>query len=230
MTKPKKNTPEPTPKSRELKVEHPAGEPFDRERAMADIVVAGVGTNAATAIQFSRATFGEVGITEMVASLRATGTEVAGGSLQSAERLLAAQAASLNAIYGELARRAALNMGEHPDAFDRYMRLALKAQSQCRTTLETLAAIKNPPVVFAKQANISNGPQQVNNGAARGFATSTRTPPHARGESEPEQSRLLEGEQHGGTHLDAGAAGTTAAGNPALEPVAAVNRTEDSSR
>lgn len=34
-----------------------------------------------------------------------------------------------------------------------------KAQSQCRATLETLAAIKNPPVIYAKQANISNGPQ-----------------------------------------------------------------------
>jgi len=32
-------------------------------------------------------------------------------------------------------------------------------------TLETLATIKNPPVVFARQANINNGgQQQVNNG------------------------------------------------------------------
>jgi hypothetical protein len=30
-------------------------------------------------------------------------------------------------------------------------------------TLETLATIKNPPVVFARQANIAQGPQQVNN-------------------------------------------------------------------
>jgi hypothetical protein len=41
--------------------------------------------------------------------------------------------------------------------------MALRAQSQCRATLETLATVKNPPVVFAKQANIANGPQQVNN-------------------------------------------------------------------
>jgi hypothetical protein len=46
-----------------------------------------------------------------------------------------------------------------------YLRLALKAQNQCRMTLETLATIKNPPAVFAKQANIAHGPQQVNNGA-----------------------------------------------------------------
>jgi len=40
----------------------------------------------------------------------------------------------------------------------------LKAQSQCRATLEALAAIKNPPIVYARQANIAAGPQQVNNG------------------------------------------------------------------
>lgn len=28
---------------------------------------------------------------------------------------------------------------------------------------ETLANIKNPPVVYARQANIANGPQQINN-------------------------------------------------------------------
>jgi hypothetical protein len=44
------------------------------------------------------------------------------------------------------------------------MRLALKAQSQSRATVETLAAIKNPPVVYARQANFAAGHQQVNNG------------------------------------------------------------------
>jgi len=44
------------------------------------------------------------------------------------------------------------------------MRLALRAQSQCRATLETLAVIKNPTTVaYVRQANIANGPQQVNN-------------------------------------------------------------------
>ena len=54
------------------------------------------------------------------------------------------------------------------DKLDRcYLRLALKAQSQCRATLATLAAVKNPqPVAFVRQANIAHGPQQVNNAAA----------------------------------------------------------------
>lgn len=37
------------------------------------------------------------------------------------------------------------------------------AKRRCRATLETLAVIKSPPSVFAKQANMANGPQQVNN-------------------------------------------------------------------
>ncbi len=35
----------------------------------------------------------------------------------------------------------------------------------CRATCEAIAVLKNPPV-FARQANIAHGPQQVNNGAA----------------------------------------------------------------
>jgi len=48
-------------------------------------------------------------------------------------------------------------MGQYPEAFERYMTLSLKAQGQALATLETLAAIKCPPVVFARQANINNG-------------------------------------------------------------------------
>lgn len=90
---------------------------------------------------------------------------VGGGDLGRAEEMLIAQAHSLDAIFGILARRAALNAGEYMAACETYLRLALKAQSQCRATLETLAMIKNPPsVAFVRQANIAAGPQQVNNG------------------------------------------------------------------
>ena len=46
-----------------------------------------------------------------------------------------------------------------------YMRLALKAQSQCRSTIEAINEIKNPSSAptFVKQANIGNA-VQVNNG------------------------------------------------------------------
>jgi hypothetical protein len=60
------------------------------------------------------------------------------------EATLATQAVALNAIFTEMARRSGLNMGEYVSASESYMKLALKAQAQCRATIETLAAIKNP--------------------------------------------------------------------------------------
>ena len=58
----------------------------------------------------------------------------------------------------------AANLSKSLDIAERLMRLGLKAQSQARATLETLAQIKNPPVVYARQANVASGPQQNNFG------------------------------------------------------------------
>lgn len=72
---------------------------------------------------------------------------------------------ALNAIFNELARRAANNMGTYLGTTETYLRLALKAQAQSRATVEALAEMKKPhSVAFVKQANIAHGPQQVNNG------------------------------------------------------------------
>jgi hypothetical protein len=70
-----------------------------------------------------------------------------------------AQAVTPNAMFTQLANQSI--QSQYVEHLDRYMRLALKAQGQCRATLETLAAIKNPPTVFARQANIAQGLQQV---------------------------------------------------------------------
>ena len=53
------------------------------------------------------------------------------------------------------------------------LRLALKAQAQCARTVEVLAAMKNPPIVFAKQANIAHGHQQINNNQPSTYAGKT---------------------------------------------------------
>src|SRR6266498_1544147 len=87
------------------------------------------------------------------------------GNLGREEAMLTAQAHTLDVLFNTLARRAAGR--EYLAQYEAFMRLALKAQSQCRTTVETLAAIKNPQTVaFVRQANIAAGPQQVNNGIA----------------------------------------------------------------
>ncbi len=84
------------------------------------------------------------------------------GDMHRAESMLLAQAQTLNSVFNSLARTA--KKQEYAKPFEMYLRLAFKAQSQCRATLETLSNIKNLPVVFAKQANIANRPQQINNG------------------------------------------------------------------
>lgn len=155
----------PTPKSHCLEVPARAG--VSHDRLVSDLVAGGEATNALTAARFVNADIGELSLTDLVASLREHGEAVNRGDLAAAERMLNAQAVALNVMFAELARRAALNMGTHMEATERYLRLALKAQSQSRTTVETLAAIRNPRVVFARQANINNGgQQQVNNGTA----------------------------------------------------------------
>jgi hypothetical protein len=202
------------------------GDPKDMERLYAECAVGGMVSNMMLMQSFGTRVNGEVGITQAVEALRRTMKDVHSGNLQSAETLLYSQAVALNAMFAEMACRSSLNMGTYPQAAESYMRLALKAQSQCRNTLETLANIKSPPVVFARQANISNGPQQVNNGAPTNFETSTRAGARARGETENQQTKLLEEMQHGRTVLDSGTAETAARGDQTLETVGAVHGAE----
>ena len=77
------------------------------------------------------------------------------------EVMMAAQIYALDSIFHYTAGRAKSNMGQYPHAADMYMRLALKAQTQCRSTAETLSAIKNPRA-YIRQTNIAQN-QQVNN-------------------------------------------------------------------
>ena len=99
----------------------------------------------------------DVDITELMTDMQGKFKQVNDGDLSTMEGMLVGQALALQTIFTSLAQRAALNAGEYMDAADKYLRLALKAQSQCRATLETLANIKNPPIVYAKQANFASG-------------------------------------------------------------------------
>lgn len=132
------------------------------EGAIADMVVAGLVSNACAAARFSKSPLGDVDLTECLARLEDAVERVQRGDLRETEALLTAQAVTLNTMFTHLANMAANT--EYVDKLDRYMRLALKAQGQCRATIETLAAMKHPPTVFARQANVAHGPQQVNNG------------------------------------------------------------------
>ena len=187
---------------------------------------------------------GEVGLAELLEGQRERVKKVVqGGDMLPVEAMLYSQAMTLETIFTSLARRAASQ--EYLKHFQVNLTLALKAQAQCRATLEALAEIKNPrPVAFVKQANISNGPQQVNNGpaphscdSAQGFAQGSaqgigQTAPFARavregaqahaGQNTSLQNGLLEAPH--GIELDTRAQSTASGADPNLEAVAAGHR------
>ncbi len=176
--------------------------------AAAVMAVEGIGMNAVLADSFSTK-LGAVDVTELMAQLTATAGRVAGGTRQDLEAILAAQFVALNAIFTDLAVIARLNLTSNVEVFERFMRLALKSQSQCRATAESIALMQ-APTVFARQANIANGPLQVNNGVARAGAL------------EPRPIELLEAH---GERMDGGAANATRAsrGDQEVAAVGAVH-------
>lgn len=160
--------------------------------------------------------YGDLDLMGLIDELSDQAKAVNDGDLKRAERMLIVQAHTLDAIFNNLAQRS-IN-AEYMDNLERYLRLALKAQSQCRATLETLAAVKNPaPVAFVRQANIANGPQQVNNGTTSNASRA--------GISENQPNKVLE-HQHG-ERLDFGTAGATGSTDSPLETVGAINRPQD---
>lgn len=150
----------------------------------------------------------------MLATLRDQAVAVQNGETALPEAMLINQASALQAMFVRLSERA-MEQTQMPN-LEGFMRLALRAQSQCRAALETLATIKNPPVIYARQANISNGPQQVNNGEAKpNFQTSTRPRAHA-GENQNPESKLLEEQPR--EWLDNGTTAEAGGSDQAVEP------------
>ena len=73
--------------------------------------------------------------------------------------MLANQALALQSLFSRLTERA-LSQSAMTN-IEAFMRLALRAQSQCRATLETLSSLNKAPTVFANQANVATN-QQIN--------------------------------------------------------------------
>lgn len=158
---------------------------------------------ALTIAQWQAQTFSEkVDINATIRELKEQSKILKAGDMSRAESMLLAQAQTLDELFNNLARKA--HRCEYMSQFEANLKLALKAQNQCRMTLETLSNIKNPPIVYAKQANIAHGPQQVNNQAP---ATHTE-------KTQNQLSELLE-VQHG-ERLDTGTASETIRSNQAM--------------
>ena len=147
------------------------------------VLIGPVITNAFALQKFGKGSIGERPIDSIVVAMAESNKRVNANDLRDVEATLMSQATLLNAMFGELTRRAANRINGETfqlELLESYFKMAMKAQNQCRMTLETLGNIKNPPAVFAKQANINNGgQQQVNNGVApHAPATENQNPPN----------------------------------------------------
>ena len=154
---------------------------------------------------------------------------VQSGDMADMEALLVGQALSLQAMftkYGGLINANTNNLKACQAVFN----MAMKAQAQSRATVQALVELKYPKsVVITKQANISHGHQQVNNGVD--FPTSTRT--HARAHAQAntiEQNELLRSidNEPTGERMDTRKTGTHGATDKELATVATQHRRKNS--
>jgi hypothetical protein len=158
-------------------------------------------------------------LNELIQALTEQTNLVIDGKLDRGEAMLAVQAHTLDAIFNSLAR-----MAQNADLltqFDTYLKFALRAQSQCRTTWEAISEIQNPPLAgYVKQANIAQN-QQVNND---GGATRAR-------ETQNGQSKLLEHTEHEPDKwMDRGTPAAAERADSTVEAVGEVNGTENRRR
>jgi len=150
----------------------------ENEKAIRQFVQSPELTNSAVVLAYKGSIAGDrIDLSDIVDSMQQSSEKLQSNApLELTENILISQAQSLNAMFCDLAVKA--NNQKYLDSMDKYLKLALKAQSQCRATLETLANIKNPPIVFAKHANIAHhqqiNNQQVNN-SPQGTAQSEQT-------------------------------------------------------
>lgn len=134
---------------------------------------------------------------------RVTGV-IKSGDLSRLEEMLYAQIECLNTLFVHFAMRA--NNQEYQINLQAFMKIALKAQNQSRSTIDSLRELKRPSnTQFIRQANISNGHQQVNN---------------QNGKNSTLQNELLRSNNE---TLDIGRAPAPKRVNTALEALGAIN-------
>lgn len=151
----------------------------------------------------------------MIAALRSQSAAINAGDMNRIEAMLVNQATALQSLFARLIERG-VAQNSLPQ-YEAHMRLALKAQAQSRATLETLANVRNGPVIYARQANVAAGaPVQVNNSLPVG--ADARQP-------ENPQNQLLEPPCH--DRMDTRTSSRAGSGDPPMEAVGAKHRTKN---
>lgn len=124
--------------------------------ALATLAIDPVACATMTASLFVRDTFGSQSDAAMFNAVGDRVSACRDGNLTGMKELLASQAISLNTIFVELSRRSALNLGQHLEASERYMRLALKAQAQSRATIEAIDRLTNGREQTVRHVHVDN--------------------------------------------------------------------------
>jgi len=85
-------------------------------------------------------------VAETVAVIDAVAAKIQANDFSAVESVVAGQALALDVIFSQHARQSARKWSVSYRLANDAMRIALKAQAQCRSTLETLASLKQSPV------------------------------------------------------------------------------------
>ena len=134
----------------------------DRGKLLAECTVAPALRHAAVISSFSEPMMGdEAKWTDNVEALGDKMRDVAKGNKRTTSNMLTAQAITLDTVFTEMLRRAGNNMTQFPEAAERYMRMAMKAQAQSRATLDTLARLHQPREQTVKHVHVGAGGQAV---------------------------------------------------------------------
>ncbi len=135
--------------------------------------------------------------------------QVKNGDLSQLEEMLVCQSYSLQHMFMTMASKACSTTDA--DHIELLSKLALKAQNQCRSTIATLAEMKNPKrATFIKQLNQANQ-MQVNNDGSKNLKKNIKP-----------ANELLE-KTHG-ERLDTRETQETIGANQVLETVGEINR------
>jgi hypothetical protein len=144
-------------------------------------------------------------ITDVASALKDRVATIQDGDMKPIEAMLISQAQALQTMFVTLGRMAAIKTSL--PQYTAFMNMALKAQSQSRSTIQALIELKFPKqATFVKQANIANGHQQVNNAGIT----------HAK-ENQNQPNKLLEAQTN--EWLDNGKTTTPSGANQAMATV-----------
>lgn len=150
----------------------------------------------------------------LIASMERVSDQVNAGDLSKLEEMLVCQSYSLQNMFMYMAAKAAGTT--NADHIELLSKIALKAQNQCRTTIATLAEMKNPKrATFIKQLNQANQMQVNNDSDSKNLKKNTNP-----------ANELLE--QTHGERLDTRSTKETSGINQEMETVGTVNGSQNS--